>query len=126
MARLCVLLKWQLWQRASPDASVLQSCVRRHYAQSWSDCKIFICEHDSRQPGGGFSVLAKVASLDAAYRLVELWQAFTARSQCPAQARPIRRTVCGRNEEMCWRRLAGGYDLQQTGTIGVHESERNL
>jgi hypothetical protein len=39
-----------------------------------SDRGYFICEHDTRQPQAGLSVLAKVASLEAAYRLVELWR----------------------------------------------------
>lgn len=42
-----------------------------------SDRGYFICEHDRRRPEGGISILAKVASLDAAYRLVELWSSFT-------------------------------------------------
>lgn len=39
-----------------------------------SDRGYFICEHDSRQPSSGVSVLAKVASLEAAYRLVEVFR----------------------------------------------------
>ncbi|WP_036255538.1 MULTISPECIES: hypothetical protein [unclassified Mesorhizobium] len=42
-----------------------------------SDRGYFICEHDDRQPSAGLSILAKVASLEAAYRLVDLWQSLT-------------------------------------------------
>ncbi|WEX88565.1 hypothetical protein PZN02_001058 [Sinorhizobium garamanticum] len=38
-----------------------------------NDRGYFICEHDDRLPASGISVLAKVASLEAAYRLVDLW-----------------------------------------------------
>ncbi len=42
-----------------------------------SDHGYFICEHDNRRPASGLSILAKVASLEAAYRLVELWQSMS-------------------------------------------------
>jgi len=52
-----------------------------------SDHGYFICEHDNRQPASGLAVLAKVASLEAAYRLVDLWQSISGplRADQPSQ-----------------------------------------
>lgn len=36
----------------------------------------FIYEVDERPTGGGMQILAKAASLEAAFRLVELWRGF--------------------------------------------------
>ena len=40
-----------------------------------SDRGFFIIEQDDSPGGGGFAVLAKVASLEAAYRMFELFEA---------------------------------------------------
>lgn len=34
----------------------------------------FICEVDERPEGGGISILAKAASWEAAWRLIDLWR----------------------------------------------------
>jgi hypothetical protein len=43
-----------------------------------SDRGFFVIEQDDSPGGGGFSILAKVASLEAAYRLSELFEALRA------------------------------------------------
>lgn len=40
-----------------------------------SDRGFFVIEQDDTPGGGGFAILAKVASLEAAYRMFELFQA---------------------------------------------------
>lgn len=48
-----------------------------------SDRGYFIIEHDESKTGGGFSILAKVASLEAAYRMFELLEALKGPSYEP-------------------------------------------
>lgn len=53
----------------------IQTITESDAADLGGECGLFIYEVDDSQPmGGGVQVLAKAASLDAAFRLIDLWR----------------------------------------------------
>lgn len=65
-------------------STLARDTVQEGEAAHLGDSGLFIYEVDKRPGAGGINILAKAASLEAAFRLVDIWRSFGHRHEAAA------------------------------------------